>query len=215
MKKSVEKCFFYEKNNNFAVKRLGFLVVNVVNLNHTIMKKTFKLTALLLAATIMFSSCIGSFRLTNKVKDWNEGIGNKWVNELLFLAMHIVPVYQLSIFVDAVVLNSIEFWTGKAANVQVGNTKVVKNSQGQDVEITAMENGYMLSNGEQSMNLLFDEESQIWSAEYNNQTTQLMKMVDANNAQLFLLNGDVMDITLDAQGVEMARLYMNNSFALK
>ena len=215
MKKSVEKCFFYEKNNNFAVKRLGFLVVNVVNLNHTIMKKTFKLTALLLAATIMFSSCIGSFRLTNKVKDWNEGIGNKWVNELLFLAMHIVPVYQLSIFVDAVVLNSIEFWTGKAANVQVGNTKVVKNSQGQDVEITAMENGYMLSNGEQSMNLLFDEESQIWSAEYNNQTTQLMKLVDGNNAQLFLMNGNVMDITLDAQGVEMARLYMNNSFALK
>ena len=179
------------------------------------MKKTFKLTVLLLAATIMFSSCIGSFRLTNKIKDWNSNVSNKWVNEVIFLAFHIVPVYEVAMFVDAIVLNSIEFWTGKSADVKVGNTKVVKNSQGQDVEITAMENGYMLSNGEQSMNLLFDEESQIWSAEYNNQTTQLMKMVDANNAQLFLLNGDVMDITLDAQGVEMARLYMNNSFALK
>ena len=179
------------------------------------MKKTFKLTALLLAATIMFSSCIGSFRLTNKIKDWNSNVSNKWVNEVIFLAFHIVPVYEVAMFVDAIVLNSIEFWTGKSADVKVGNTKVVKNSQGQDVEITAMENGYMLSNGEQSMNLLFDEESQIWSAEYNNQTTQLMKMVDGNNAQLFLLNGDVMDITLDAQGVEMARLYMNNSFALK
>ena len=111
-----------------------------------------------------------------------------------------------------VVLNSIEFWTGKKASVKV---QVVQNSQGQDVKITAMENGYSLSCGDQTMNLLFDEETQIWSAEYNNQTTQLMKMVDANNAQLFLLNGDVMDITLDAQGVEMARLYMNNSFALK
>ena len=179
------------------------------------MKKTFKLTALLLAATIMFSSCIGSFRLTNKIKDWNSNVSNKWVNEVIFLAFHIVPVYEVAMFVDAIVLNSIEFWTGKSADVKVGNTKVVKNSQGQDVEITAMENGYMLSNGEQSMNLLFDEESQIWSAEYNNQTTQLMRLVDGNNAQLFLLNGDVMDITLDAQGVEMARLYMNNSFALK
>ena len=179
------------------------------------MKKTFKLSALLLAATIMFSSCIGSFRLTNKIKDWNSNVSNKWVNEVIFLAFHIVPVYEVAMFVDAIVLNSIEFWTGKSADVKVGNTKVVKNSQGQDVEITAMENGYMLSNGEQSMNLLFDEESQIWSAEYNNQTTQLMKMVDGNNAQLFLLNGDVMDITLDAQGVEMARMYMNNSFALK
>ena len=41
-----------------------------------------------------------------------------------------------------------------------------------------------------------------------------MKIVDENNAQLFLLNGDVMDITLDAQGVELARQYMTNSFAM-
>ena len=182
------------------------------NLNYSIMKKTFKLTALLLVATIMFSSCIGSFRLTNKLKDWNESVGSKWVNELVFLAMHIVPVYEVAIFVDAVVLNSVEFWTGKKASVKV---QVVLNSQGQDVEITAMENGYSLSCGDQSMNLLFDEETQVWSAEYNNQTTQLVRLVDADNAQLFLMNGDVMDITLDAQGVEMARMYMNNSFALK
>ena len=89
------------------------------------------------------------------------------------------------------------------------------NNEGKIVEITAMENGYNLTDGAASMNLVFDEETQIWSAEYNNQTTQLMKFVDENNAQLFLLNGDVMDVTLDAQGVEMARMYMNNSFALK
>jgi hypothetical protein len=94
------------------------------------MKKTFKLSVLLLCATMLFSSCIGSFRLTNKLKDWNGSIGNKWVNELVFLAMHIVPVYEVSIFVDAVVLNSIEFWTGKKASV---NVQVVQNSQGQDV----------------------------------------------------------------------------------
>ena len=63
------------------------------------------------------------------------------------------------------------------------------------------------------MDLLFDEETQIWSAEYNNQNTQLMKLVDGNNAQLFLLNGDVMDVTLDAEGVEIARQHMTNSMA--
>ena len=197
------------------MRRQGSPVVEITNLNHIIMKKTFRLSVLLLCATMLFSSCIGSFRLTNKIKTWNEGIGNKFVNELLFLAMHIVPVYQVSIFVDALVFNSIEFWTGKTAIANAGETKVVKNSQGQDVEITAMEDGYKLSSNGETMNLLFNDETQVWSAEYNNQTTQLMKMVDANNAQLFLLNGDVMDITLDAQGVEMARLYMNNSFALK
>lgn len=179
------------------------------------MKKTLKLSVLLLSATIMFSSCLGSFRLTNRIKDWNESLSSKWVNELVFLAMHIVPVYQISIFVDAVVLNSVEFWTGKTFVSNEGETKIVKNSQGQDVEVTAMENGYKFSSNGETMNLLFDEATQVWSAEYNNHTTQLMKMVDGNNAQLFLVNGGVMDVTLDAQGVEMARLFMNNSFASK
>ena len=178
------------------------------------MKKTFKLTALLLAATIMFSSCIGSFRLTNKIKDWNSNVSNKWVNEVIFLAFHIVPVYEITIFVDAFVLNSIEFWTGKSADVKVGNTKIVKNSQGQDVEITAMENGYAITDGVTAMNLVFDEETKIWSAEYNNQTMQLVKLVDDNNAQLFLMNGDVMDVTLDAQGVDAARQCMGNYYAM-
>lgn len=187
---------------------------NLLTLIYMTMKKTVKLSALLLSATILFSSCIGSFRLTNKIKDWNESVSSKWVNEVIFLAFHIVPVYEISMFVDAVVLNSIEFWTGKSADVEVGDTKVVKNAQGEDIEITAMEDGYKLSNGETSMNIVFDEDTQIWSAEYNNQTTQLMKIVDDNNAQLFLMNGDVMDVTLDAQGVEIARQYMTNSFAL-
>ena len=179
------------------------------------MKKTFKLTALLLSATILFSSCIGSFQLTNKVFKMNNSLGDKWVNELVFAACCILPVYEITLFVDAIVFNTIEFWSGKKVLANTGETKIVKNSQGQDVEITAMENGYKLSSNGESMNLLFDEETQVWSAEYNNQTTQLMKFVDDNNAQLFLLNGEVMDVTLDAQGVEMARMFMNNSFALR
>ena len=215
MKKSCEKSFFYEKNNKFALKRLDKLVVKLINLNYIIMKKTFKLTALLLSATIMFSSCIGSFQLTNKVFKMNNGLGDKWVNELVFAACCILPVYEITLFVDAIVFNTIEFWSGKKMLANTGEKKIVKNSQGKNVEITAMENGYNLTDGVSSMNLVFDEETQVWSAEYNNQTTQLMKFVDENNAQLFLMNGEVMDVTLDAQGVEMARMFMNNSFALR
>ena len=174
------------------------------------MKKTFKLTALLLAATIMFSSCIGSFRLTNKIKDWNSNVSNKWVNEVIFLAFHIVPVYEIAMFVDAIVLNSIEFWTGKKVLANKGEKKIVKNNEGKNVEITAMENGYNLTDGAVSMNLVFDEETQVWSAEYNNNSTNLIKIVDDNNAQLFLMNGDMMDVTLDAEGMNMVHMYMNN-----
>ena len=174
------------------------------------MKKTFKLTALLLAATIMFSSCIGSFQLTNKVFDFNKSIGSKWVNELVFAAFCIFPVYEITAFVDAIVFNSIEFWSGKKALANEGEKKIVKNSEGKDIEITAMENGYNMTDGITSMNLVFDEETQVWSAEYNNQSTDLIKIVNDNNAQLFLMNGEVMDVTLDANGMNMVQMYMNN-----
>ena len=159
MKKSAKNVFFNEKminlRSNDWITGRGY-----INLNHITMKKTFKLTAMLLAATMMFSSCIGSFRLTNKVKAWNEKFGDKWANELLFVAMNIVPVYSCAMFVDAVVLNSIEFWTGKKASLKV---QVVKNSQGQDVEVTAMENGYKFTSNGESMNLVFNEEAQAWN----------------------------------------------------
>ena len=159
MKKSAKNVFFNEKminlrSNDWITGR------EYINLNHITRKKTFKLTAMLLAATMMFSSCIGSFRLTNKVKAWNEKFGDKWANELLFVAMNIVPVYSCAMFVDAVVLNSIEFWTGKKASLKV---QVVKNSQGQDVEVTAMENGYKFTSNGESMNLVFNEEAQAWN----------------------------------------------------
>lgn len=178
------------------------------------MKKHFKLTAMLLTATILFSSCIGSFRLTNNIKDWNEGLGDKFVNELVFIALHIVPIYEIAIFIDGVVLNSIEFWTGENVVAEPGETRIVKNSQGQDVQVTALENGYTISNGETAMNLLFDAENQVWSAEYNNQSTDLVMLNGDNTAQLFV-GGEVVDVTLDAQGINMAQMLLNNSFAMK
>ncbi len=180
------------------------------------MKKSFKFSALLLSATILLSSCIGSFGLTNKVKDWNESLGNKFVNELVFVCMHIVPVYPIAIFADAVVLNSIEFWTGNnpmAANV--GETKIVTNTAGEDIQITTTENGYNLSNGEQEMQLVFDEAEKTWSAVYDNESVKLMQFTGDNSAQMFTINGNSMNVTLDEAGVNAARLLMLGSFAMK
>ena len=102
------------------------------------MKKNFKLVAVLLSMSLMLSSCIGSFNLTNKVKDWNESLGNKFVSELVFIGMHIIPVYPLTIMADAVVLNSIEFWTGSSALSKKENgTKIVKNQKGENIAITS------------------------------------------------------------------------------
>lgn len=179
------------------------------------MKKNVKFAAVLLSMSILMSSCIGSFSLTNKLKDWNESVGNKFVNELLFIGLHIIPVYEITIFADVLVLNSIEFWTGNnAIGKKAGDTKVVKNSNGEDITITTNENGYNLSNGETAMNLIFDEADNSWSVEYNNQINKLMT-IDGNNAQLYLLNGETMNITLDEDGMNMARRMFAVDYAQK
>lgn len=59
------------------------------------------------------TSCIGSFSLTSGIADWNrKASDSKFVNELIFLGMVIIPVYGFAILVDAILLNSIEFWSG-------------------------------------------------------------------------------------------------------
>ncbi|WP_163710490.1 DUF3332 domain-containing protein [Mangrovibacterium lignilyticum] len=75
------------------------------------MKQMKKTIALLLVA-VLLSSCYGSFKLTRSLWDWNGTVGSKFANELVFLAFVIIPVYGVTTLVDAVVLNTIEFWGG-------------------------------------------------------------------------------------------------------
>lgn len=58
------------------------------------------------------ASCYGPFRLTKKVHAWNGTLGNDIVEEIVFLAFVIIPVYGVCGFLDGVVLNTIEYWTG-------------------------------------------------------------------------------------------------------
>jgi hypothetical protein len=70
-------------------------------------------SVLIVALLLTTAGCFGSFQLVNKVYKFNGTLGGKFVNELGFLVMVIVPVYGIATFVDVVVLNTIEFWTGK------------------------------------------------------------------------------------------------------
>ena len=177
------------------------------------MKKIIRNSALMIAAAFMLSSCIGSFQLTNKVKDWNESLGDKFVNEVVFLAFHIIPVYQICMFADGVVFNSVEFWTGERLVADAGERQMIKNSFGKDVEIKTLKDGYMFSDGTSSMKVLYDSANKTWKVETDSQSADLIKFVDDNNAQLFLANGEVMDVTLDAEGVEMAKAHIANTLS--
>lgn len=60
----------------------------------------------------MFTGCTGSFNLTRKVYNFHRSQDDKWADELLFLGTIFLPIYGISTFADAVIFNSIEFWTG-------------------------------------------------------------------------------------------------------
>ena len=47
-------------------------------------------TVVALSASMMMQSCIGSFALFNKVKNWNDHVGDKFVNEIVFVAMWVL-----------------------------------------------------------------------------------------------------------------------------
>ncbi|MFL5352028.1 DUF3332 domain-containing protein [Archangium sp.] len=95
--------------------------------------RSSRLVAALFATflSLHVSGCFGSFALTKKVYGLNEGVSaNKFVRWLVFLAFTLIPVYGVSVFVDAIVFNSIEFWSGNnvlaGAGTQEDGTRVVQ-----------------------------------------------------------------------------------------
>jgi len=159
-----------------------------------------------LCSSILFSSCIGSFALFNKVKTWNQGIGNKFVNELVFVALAIVQVYTVTFVADVLVINSIEFWSGDNPVASVGEIKKVKGENG-DYLVETLENGYSITNeeNEESMELLYNKDANTWSVVSDGVSSDLIKINEDGTAQLYLPDGNSMNVTLDAQGVLAAR----------
>lgn len=86
------------------------------------MKKAI-LPVLMAGCLLAAMGCTGPFMLTKKVHNWQTGLGDKWVEEVAFLGCVIFPVYSLSCLADAIIFNSVEFWTGEnpMANVNVSD----------------------------------------------------------------------------------------------
>lgn len=121
--------------------------------------------------TIFFSmttACYGPFNLAKTIYRWNAGVqGNgdinqKWMREIIFVALVIIPVYQISLFVDAVLFNSIQFWTGsnpikvsqeggdrQGLSIQAGETsaRLAFGADGASAQVTYIRQGKVLTTG--------------------------------------------------------------------
>ena len=174
------------------------------------------IAVLLISTSILCSSCIGSFKLWNGLKEWNQGIGNKFVNELVFIALNIVPVYGVAYFADVVVLNTIEFWSGSNP-VASNEVKEVKGENGNYL-VASNENGYTITNKEdnQSLDLVYNKENKSWNAVTESESFELVKMNDDGTATINMQNGTSMTVTPDSEGIASVRAAsMGISFALR
>ena len=83
----------------------------------TILRKTVAI-AVLASFMSVTSAGYGPFNLTRNVYHWNNEIkgsgevNEKWMKEIVFFGMIIIPVYMFSALLDAFIFNAIQFWTG-------------------------------------------------------------------------------------------------------
>jgi Domain of unknown function (DUF3332). len=162
--------------------------------------------ACILSSSILFSSCIGSFSLSQRLLDWNHDISNsKFVNELVFVAFYIIPVYEISYLADILVINAIEFWSGDNPLANVGEVKKVKGENG-DFLVETLENGYSISKeGEAPVELVYNKETNTWNVVAENYSQELIRINDDGTAQLFTPEGASLEVSLDAKGIQEAR----------
>jgi hypothetical protein len=93
-----------------------------------------------LALSLLTSACFGTFQATRAVWNFNRDVGNKWLQEVVFLVFAIAPVYFVAGLVDVLALNTIEFWTGDnpmaRTRVPVGEGRYVELERSEDGTLT-------------------------------------------------------------------------------
>lgn len=165
------------------------------------MKKTFLPIALVLALTASTSlqSCLGSFALTKKVMTWNRTIGNKYVNEIVFFAFWVVPVYEICGLADLFVINSIEFWSGENP---VDQTTAYIDGRDARYRIDADATGYLVTNlsDNTSFRFNFDKAQQAWSIEKDGQEHFLFSYLDDTHINVIAPGGTTQTVELSAAG---------------
>ena len=157
--------------------------------------------ALVLTGSIMSTSCIGSFALTNKLLSWNKQVGNKFVNELVFFAFWVIPVYEVSCLADVLVINSIEFWSGD--NPVASGKKVIDGKDGRYI-VECDGKGYTITseNDKSVVRLDFDKEDQTWSvAVPGGDRYELMTFIDETHVAMPAPDGTRSIVELSDNGL--------------
>jgi hypothetical protein len=167
---------------------------------------------------VLMSSCIGSFKLTHQLRDWNKDVGSKFANEVVFLAFHIIPIYVVCYVVDACVMNSIEFWSdGEALSLKSGDTKEIEHN-GVYYTITRKRNKIRIEqtdNKNAYAELSYDRFKKSWRVKNDNYNQEIMRFIDDNKIEVYFPNSKKQVFDINEKGVEELREIVSNDIPLK
>jgi hypothetical protein len=156
--------------------------------------RTIAAIALIAIMGVALTSCYGKFALVKKVHQWNGTLGNKFVNEAVFLVLNIIPVYGVCAFADVLILNTVEFWTGSnPMALQEGNNSI--NINGKEVKINLTGNIATIYDdaGKPLATVTYNETNKTWYSTIAGNTYKLMTL-NSTNVLLYTPSGKVVDV---------------------
>lgn len=164
------------------------------------MKKIVLTAALAAFLCSSMTSCMGKFALTRNLYAWNAQVSNKFVNEIVFVAFWILPVYEVCAVADLLVLNSIEFWSGD--NPMTASVKTIDTDHGRYlVECDGKGYNVTLESTGEKFRLDFAQDSQTWSLQTNGQEYPLMTFIDDTHVAVPLQDGVWQTIEISEEGL--------------
>lgn len=150
------------------------------------MKKRFialTMAVLMLFSALFMQGCYGTYPLFKKVNQLVGGIDGRWGSTAVNIICWVFQVYTVILFVDLLILNTVEFWRGSdplAMNDGESETQVV-NYLGDLYKITATKNRFDvycidgLRKGE-TASMVYDPDTRIWRGENGDVVQELVRI---------------------------------------
>lgn len=178
------------------------------------MKKiNVKVLAIAMAGTLVMNSCIGSFSLFNKYAKWQCNMSDsKFLNAIVgFVLMPIVGT--ITLVVDSLVLNTIEFWSGdNPVAHKVGKTQKILGKDGRYYAVKTLIDGYEITTPDgQMMKFLYDKETNAWMQVQNGEVKEMFRFNEDGTVKVNTPEGPK-DVALNEDGLYQVQMACNGGY---
>lgn len=177
--------------------------------------KHVKLTVAMFLASwflLVQTGCFGRFALVRKVYEFNDDIagddlGGRFIKNLVYWVFNIIPVYGIAGFLDGIIFNLIEFWTGSNPLAMVeGQQEIQLVRKGNDLfKMTASKNTMHVkqlkgANAGQEVTFVWQPNENTWYMIQNDEYTKLADIqigILETTAHVYLPNGMALTKKID------------------